>query len=146
MREAQFSELATAVDGVARHIAELPQRLLASLQAAEGLPPAPTATASTDLDDGLAEHVPAPQDGTTHDAAVAAETTEPAQPSADAAAAPEAADKRPRFGVNPLSSFAQVDKQIAAETKEGGTVGKVKGPRLPAIRLWGATGCSLHRR
>ncbi|BGP26094.1 hypothetical protein JCM10295v2_005037 [Rhodotorula toruloides] len=138
MREAQFSELAQAVDGVARHIADLPQRLLASLQVAEELRPAPTAT---NLDETVFEHLPDAPDALAGDeAAVAPGATGTALPPADAAAnvAPDTADKKPRFGINPLSSFAQLDKQIATDAREGGTAGKVKGPRLPAIRLWGA--------
>ncbi|BGP01662.1 hypothetical protein JCM10021v2_005367 [Rhodotorula toruloides] len=141
MREAQFSELARAVDGVARHIADLPQHLLTSLQAAEGLQPAPTATTSTDVDLLVVGHASnAPEAVAAGEAAVAPETAEVAPSPAEAVAvvATDTADKRPRFGVNPLSSFAQLDKQIATGAKEGGTLGKVKGPRLPAIRLWGA--------
>ncbi|KAJ8292840.1 hypothetical protein OF846_004103 [Rhodotorula toruloides] len=141
MREAQFSELARAVDGVAKHIADLPQHLLASLQAAEGLLPVPAATTSTDVEHPIVDHPFVAQEAAAAgEAAVSHEPNENAAPPTDAVAAvaPESVDKRPRFGVNPLSSFAQLDKQIATGAKEGGTVGKVKGPRLPAIRLWGA--------
>lgn len=142
MREAQFSELARAVDGVAKHIADLPQHLLASLQAAEGLLPVPAATTSTDVEHPIVDHPFVAQEAAAAgEAAVSHEPNENAAPPTDAVAAvaPESVDKRPRFGVNPLSSFAQLDKQIATGAKEGGTVGKVKGPRLPAIRLWGAS-------
>ncbi|BGP33685.1 hypothetical protein JCM10296v2_005489 [Rhodotorula toruloides] len=141
MREAQFRELARAVDGVARHIADLPQHLLASLQAAEGLPPVPTATASIDVEHSFTDlALTAQEAAAAGEAAVPHGPDENAPPPTDAVAAipAESADKRPRFGVNPLSSFAQLDKQIATCAKEGGTVGKVRGPRLPAIRLWGA--------
>lgn len=52
--------------------------------------------------------------------------------------------KESRLGLNPLSSFAQLDRKIAAG-ETSGTAGRIKGPRMPGIRLWGAP-LSLFRR
>ncbi|GAA5878769.1 hypothetical protein JCM8547_007191 [Rhodosporidiobolus lusitaniae] len=145
MRDDQFDNLIGAVNGVVQHVADLPQRLLASLvatEAGEGLPslppsPAPVPLPTLDLTDeveGIANGL------------VAAAQEDPVGGEEGA----EAGDgrmgeggKKKLFGVNAMSSFAQLDRKIAAEGKEGAAGGaaagsRLKGPRMPGIRLWGA--------
>ncbi|BGP41725.1 hypothetical protein JCM10449v2_005716 [Rhodotorula kratochvilovae] len=137
LRDAQFHELVGAVNGVVQHVSELPQRLLASLGAAEAgaheEPPRPT----VDLVDGGVD--PATAMAATGglagaDTPAAGEGAEVIHPEADAVGHEP---KKRAFGLNPLSSFAQLDRKLAAG-EAGGTGGRLKGPRMPGIRLWGA--------
>ncbi|GAA5919436.1 hypothetical protein JCM6882_006324 [Rhodosporidiobolus microsporus] len=129
LRENQFKDLLGAVNGVVQHVSELPQRLLASLQAGEDASSiaAPTVD-STEDDDEYDIH--------------AASSAEAALPGVEGGTGDGEGDAKrgPTFGLNPLSSFAKLDRQITggAEGKHGGTASKLKGPRMPGVRLWGA--------
>ncbi|GAA6048359.1 hypothetical protein JCM3770_000966 [Rhodotorula araucariae] len=136
LRDAQFNELVGAVHGVVQHVAELPQRLLASLGGAEAgaqdEPPRPT---FDHADGDTAE---------TGRAGFAGEGAQSAEEGVDAGQleADEAAGepKKRAFGLNLLSSFVQLDQKLAAADAGAGAGagGRLKGPRMPGIRLWGA--------
>ncbi|KPV72374.1 uncharacterized protein RHOBADRAFT_55848 [Rhodotorula graminis WP1] len=125
LRDAQFNELIGAVHGVVDHVAELPQRMLASLGAAEAAadvqraqPTVDHAHDGSDEPNGLADPV---------ETAVVAED----------ALVQDGSPKKRTIGLNPLSSFAQLDRKMA-NGDTAGVGGRVKGPRMPGIRLWGA--------
>ncbi|GAA5889308.1 hypothetical protein JCM8208_007836 [Rhodotorula glutinis] len=124
LRDAQFQELIGAVHGVVDHVAELPQRMLASLGAAEVAAGAqiaqPTVDRAHDGSDDAVGPEHAAEEGVVEDAA-----------------AQDGSPKKRVLGLNPLSSFAQLDRKMAAG-EAAATVGRVKGPRMPGIRLWGA--------
>ncbi|GAA6016996.1 hypothetical protein JCM10207_001451 [Rhodosporidiobolus poonsookiae] len=134
LRDNQFQDLIGAVNGVVQHVSDLPQRLLASLQNAEAAPSSPAPLPNIDLSDDIVEQHEALE---VADAIAAAFEGE--QPPANEIEQPS---KRRMLGINPLSSFAQVDRKVAAAEngKGAGTVGgsRLKGPRMPGIRLWGA--------
>ncbi|GAA5991459.1 hypothetical protein JCM11641_005212 [Rhodosporidiobolus odoratus] len=152
LRDTQFQNLLGSVDQVVQHVHELPQRLLASLHAAEtaNAPfPSPLTLPGMDLSYGGAVHEnPMEVAGRPKEAraglqsgpaTAAAAQAEVAKAAGAAPVAP--ALKRNILGLNPNSQFAQLDRKIAAEggEKASGTGGsKVKGPRMPGIRLWGA--------
>lgn len=126
LRDAQFSELVGAVNGVVQHVSDLPQRLLSSLQTAEPARPSsaplPTVDRPEDEQDEVQEgaHLDdaskeAPADGAAHGGSGTA--------------------KKRGIGNNSLSSFAQLDRRMG--TGEAAATSKPRGPRMPGIRLWG---------
>lgn len=126
LRDAQFHELIGAVHGVVKHVAELPQRMLASLGAAEAGADAELAQPTVDR-----EH-----DGTLDP--IALDGPSGAVVGVEPAPAPDGSRKKRTLGLNPLSSFAQLDRKMV-HGEAAGVAGRVKGPRMPGIRLWGAS-------
>ncbi|GAA5822394.1 hypothetical protein JCM11251_006325 [Rhodosporidiobolus azoricus] len=130
LRDQQFQELLSAVNGIAQHVSGLPQHLLSALQASETTDDSYSITAPTvDSEGGQEEdelHIDA-------SAGVAAASLIGVQDR-------ETVKKKPSLALNPLSSFAKLDRQIVSgiDGKHGGSTGKLKGPRMPGIRLWGA--------
>ncbi|GAA5838781.1 hypothetical protein JCM9279_003860 [Rhodotorula babjevae] len=125
LRDAQFHELIGAVHGVVEHVADLPQRMLASLGAAEAAHGAQLAQPTVDgANDGSND--PIELEGPSAAGAVA-----------DPALGPDGSPKKRTLGLNPLSSFAQLERKMA-DGDASGTAGRLKGPRMPGIRLWGA--------
>ncbi|GAA6064190.1 hypothetical protein JCM10212_005771 [Sporobolomyces blumeae] len=127
LRETQYQDLASAVNGVVDRVANLPQDLLAALQ-----PAVPVSDnmvrATTDVDRG--------GDDSASAATLLDEGDVEADDDAPAANIAGSEGKKSTgkgFGINPMSSFARADR--SAEPKAGD---KPKGPRMPGIRIWGA--------
>ncbi|GJN92728.1 hypothetical protein Rhopal_005766-T1 [Rhodotorula paludigena] len=127
LRDAQFSELVGAVNGVVQHVSDLPQRLLSSLQTAEPAHPSSAPLPTVDRPEDEQDDV---QEGAHLDDA------SKEAPANGAAHGGSGTAKKRGIGINPLSSFAQLDRRMA--TGEAAATSKPKGPRMPGIRLWGA--------
>ncbi|GAA6002578.1 uncharacterized protein JCM10292_007740 [Rhodotorula paludigena] len=127
LRDAQFSELVGAVNGVVQHVSDLPQRLLSSLQTAEPARPSSAPLPTVDRPEDEKDEV---QDDAHLD------DVSKEDPADGAAHGGSGTVKKRGIGINPLSSFAQLDRRMA--TGEAAATSKPKGPRMPGIRLWGA--------
>lgn len=168
--DTQFERLISSIESLRMHLGELPEQLAGRLRgeieavglsagrgAQEGgiyFPPTPRA-ASAPLFHAEPDHQDQQQqpvmdeDNGSNAGSTLVDHLE-AQAQADAEQAAQGTTRGGvRFGINPLSSFAQLDKRMADSADVDGKVGRkgsigkkgMRGPRMPGmagLKMWGA--------